>query len=406
MQDADDRERVEAWLADGTLLAPLGGPPTTVDLAHAIGRAGGAPARGAADEEALTGVIDGERALVFVLVDGLGCGLLEQLPDDTFLRQQRTIELRAVFPSTTAAALTSLATGAWPGEHGVPAWFTYLPEIEQTATMLPFVERFAERPLQEYGLTPAQVFPCPSRYPTFTRPIRTYHPAGIARSEYTTYQRGSWPTDGYGSLEEAVGLVIEQLASDDGTWLHYLYLPMVDAAGHRHGAEASETLAALHAVDAALARRAGEAPAGAQIAVSADHGMVSVAEEQKHILEADDPLLAELQAPPHGEPRVPMFRPRRGRREGFAAAFHERFTDRFALLGIEDAEALELLGPGSLHPRTRARLGEFIGIAAERDGLIYGERGSGIAALRGFHAGLRPEEMRIPLILAGKNADG
>eukprot|EP00956_Cyclotella_meneghiniana_P027307 scaffold60934_cov76-Cyclotella_meneghiniana.AAC.10 len=34
---------------------------------------------------------------------------------------QRT-RLRAVFPSTTPAALTSLATASWPGRHGMPGW--------------------------------------------------------------------------------------------------------------------------------------------------------------------------------------------------------------------------------------------------------------------------------------------
>merc|ERR1712070_10546 len=45
------------------------------------------------------------------------------LPEDSFLRSRNKRDrLVAVFPSTTPAALTTLATGAWPGQHGQPGW--------------------------------------------------------------------------------------------------------------------------------------------------------------------------------------------------------------------------------------------------------------------------------------------
>ena len=44
--------------------------------------------------------------------------LVERLAEDSFLRSHLVMELQAVFPSTTAAALTSLANGLWPSRHG------------------------------------------------------------------------------------------------------------------------------------------------------------------------------------------------------------------------------------------------------------------------------------------------
>lgn len=64
------------------------------------------------------------RHIVLVLCDGMGNSILEgALPDNSFLRRHNDPNrLRAVFPSTTPAALTTLATAAWPGRHGMPGW--------------------------------------------------------------------------------------------------------------------------------------------------------------------------------------------------------------------------------------------------------------------------------------------
>lgn len=64
------------------------------------------------------------RHIIVVLCDGMGNSILEQhLPESSFLRRHNQCNrLRAVFPSTTPAALTSLATAQWPGQHGMPGW--------------------------------------------------------------------------------------------------------------------------------------------------------------------------------------------------------------------------------------------------------------------------------------------
>jgi predicted AlkP superfamily pyrophosphatase or phosphodiesterase len=62
--------------------------------------------------------------ILLILCDGMGNAILEQhLPPTAFLRHRNQSDrLRAVFPSTTPAALTTLATAQWPGQHGMPGW--------------------------------------------------------------------------------------------------------------------------------------------------------------------------------------------------------------------------------------------------------------------------------------------
>eukprot|EP00986_Skeletonema_menzelii_P000510 scaffold152_cov220-Skeletonema_menzelii.AAC.2 len=68
----------------------------------------------------------GRKHIVLILCDGMGNSILQNTlkqQHQSFLnRNNQQHRLRAVFPSTTPAALTSLATAAWPGMHGMPGW--------------------------------------------------------------------------------------------------------------------------------------------------------------------------------------------------------------------------------------------------------------------------------------------
>ena len=399
-----DRDRVEGWLSEGRLLRPIeadgAGPPNTVDLARAVAHIGGAPL---ADDDyaaaALADRIGRDRPLLFVLVDGLGDLFVDRLDEGTTLGRAERIDLRSVFPSTTAAALTAIVTGEWPATHAVPTWFTHLHNREITATILPFVERHSETALQRFGVKPAEAFPCPSRLAAIPGPLRTYHPRAISNSEFTSYGRGAWPTDPYDHLRDAVSSVVERVAEQGETGVHYLYLPMLDAASHRVGPEGTDTKRALLAVDRAVGELVEVLDGRARIAISADHGAIGVEPREMSLMQPDDPILDELHTPPHGEPRVPMFCVREGRADAFAGAFRERWGDNWALLSRADAEDLALFGPGRLSDLAAERIGGYLAISAGNEVIVYGEPGNGQLALKGFHAGLRPEEMSIPLLL-------
>ena len=398
-----DVERVERWFRDGDLLHPFEGdaPPSTVDLARAIASIGGVPL---SDQDVraaeLAERIGRDRPLLFVLVDGLGCVFDELAKPGGLLAGAEGIQLRSVFPSTTAAALTTLATGAWPSEHGVPAWYTHLHRNDLTATILPFVERDSERKLQEFGIRPSEAFAFPSRMALIEGPLRTYHPRAISNSEFTTYLRGAAPTDPYDNLRDAAANVVSRIVEQDEPGIHYLYLPMVDSASHREGPHASGTMRALEAVDRTLGAISEQLDGRARIAISADHGELHVSAAEKSLFLPDDEIIDELHTPPHGEPRVPMFCVRAGREDAFAGQFRERWGRNWALLSLDEAEELQLFGPKPLSNLAAERIGSHIAVSATRNILVYGEAGNRVSALNGYHAGMRSEEMEIPLLLA------
>src|SRR5690242_15822697 len=94
-------------------------------------------------------LLDGVRQIVVVLADGLGWWQLERFCADgvtPFLARIRDrahardaaqlLEATTVFPSTTAAAITTMHTARTPQEHGNIAYFVWLEEFEQVTQML------------------------------------------------------------------------------------------------------------------------------------------------------------------------------------------------------------------------------------------------------------------------------
>jgi Type I phosphodiesterase / nucleotide pyrophosphatase len=392
-----DVERLRAWFESGALVRPDSRLPNTVELARAIASLCGAPdITLAPPARTIADAIRPADHIVFVMADGLGMNLVDRLPGDSFFRTHLAMEMQAVFPSSTAPAVTSLATGCWPAEHAVPGWFTYLPDDDVIATILPYIERFTKRPLAELGVDVRRALPLPSRLPEFGHDPLCYMPAVITGSTYSDYFSGGQPQIPYEHLSAAVDAIATRIELARSPTYSYLYVPFIDTAEHEHGPHAKPVSRVLAKVEREVARLAVRLDGRARVIVSADHGLTHVEEQAVHEIKDGDPLFEFLRLPPSGEPRVPSFYARNGAAGAFAAAFRQRFGDSHALLTTGEVDDLRLLGPDPLAPETRRRLGDFMAVSGTADAIVYKPDD----AMLGFHGGLLPDEMRIPLILA------
>jgi hypothetical protein len=392
-----DVERLLAWFESGALVRPDSGAPDSVDLSRAIAAICGVPdVTISPSAQRIVNAIGRAEHVVFVMVDGLGMNLVERLPAGSFLRMHLMMEMQAVFPSSTAPAVTSFATGCWPAEHAVPGWFTYLPDDDVIATILPFIERFSKRPLSERGVTAERALPVPSWLPRFAHEPLCYMPAFITGSVYSNYFSGGAPQHGYEHLSAAVEAISTRIAAAGAPTYTYLYVPFIDTAEHDHGPDAKPVVTTVTMVERNIATLAERLGGRARIVVSADHGLTYVGRRAQQEIKHGDPLLDLLRLPPSSEPRVPLFYAREGCAVRFAAAFRERFGSTHALLTIDEVDELRLLGPAPLAHETRRRMGDFMAISATADAISYKPD----APMLGYHGGLLPEEMRIPLIVA------
>lgn len=395
----NDVARVLSWFADGRLLRPRPDQVTSVHLARALAGLCGVELESEEGSGRVAAAVGEAEHYVFVLADGLGMNLVEGRAESSFLRRRLAMEMRSVFPSSTAPALTSLATGAWPAEHGLAGWFVHLPERGINAIGLPFVERASGRPLEELGLGEGDVFRQAALLSGYRRDVLSLMPTRITDSVYTRYVCAGTPVTGYESLSGAVDAVIERVRDARSATFTYVYYPRVDSAQHAHGPSAPQTRREVDLLDAELSRLADALDGGARVVVSADHGLFDINAAAKLFVEAEDELMALLLGPPSGEPRVPLLHVRPSREGEAASLFRRRFGDHFALLTTNEVDDLRLLGPSPLSAEARSRLGDFLALSAAGEVLVFRPEKQ-IAAMKGFHGGLMADEVRIPLIVA------
>jgi len=374
---------------------PVTASPDLVDLSRALASlcgVEGLPMR--AETRVLAESVGAHDHLVLALLDGAGLNLVERLSPKGFFRRHLSGALDTVFLSSTAPALTSLYTGEYPARHAVPAWWTHLPSIATTATILPFVERFEGGPLP---IAPQDVFPVAPLFPRYQRDFCSFLPASICESVYSRHVRGGTPAIPYRSLRTAVDGILDQVRSSRPTF-SYLYHSDVDTAEHVHGWRSDEAREALQIAERELERLQGKA----RLIVTADHGHMDVEDFDKILLPPDDPLLRWLRCPPSGEPRVPMFHVRPGCETEFESEFARRFGKAFRLVSVARFDADRCFGPDPLVPEMRNRIGDYAALADDPRIFLYGppRYHRHEALFRGWHGGRTPDEVRIPLIVS------
>jgi hypothetical protein len=365
-------------------------------LAHLTGLEEPEPSPGAASLCRQIGEAD---HYLFVLIDGLGMDLLHRVPGRSFLRSNLVEPLQAVFLSTTATALTTLATAQWPCSHSVPGWWTHLQDRGITAVTLPFVERFTKKPLAELGMSGEDLFIQPSFWPRLQHTPLSILPEELVETTFSIYACGGTARAGYKDLRKAIKTARDAVLGASGPQMTYLYLPQVDKLCHDKGPEHDAVRDLVWVLDQQISDLVHGLAGRARIVITADHGQVQVPAAKHFLLREEDSLLSHLQCPPSGETNVPIFHVHPGHESSFAAEFSERFGRHFILLTGQDIERLRLLGPGDLSPAMRARMGTFVGIAQEPACLCFGSPEESGSENNGIHGGLSPAEMMVPLII-------
>jgi hypothetical protein len=338
-------------------------------------------------------VLPRAESVVLVVVDGLGAISLRAHTGHARALTAGMVKkdvAQSVFPSTTAAALTSIVTGVWPGEHGLVGYRVLDASRDVLVNQLSGWETDGIDPLTWQSATTI-----------FERVGRAGHEsfavgfAGYAHSGFTKATlRGAEfvaATTAAARIEVAYALAQEHPGS-----LVYCYLPEVDKAGHKYGIASREWIAALEDIDAALAARV---PPAVGVLVTSDHGMVDVAANRQVVLEE-----AHLRGVRHvgGEPRMlhAYLEPEVDTVEVIARwrADLEGLAD---IVTREEAVLAGLFGP-TVTPAASARIGDLLAIArgtwAVYDGTASDQRGRGMI---GQHGALTPEERQVPVIRLG-----
>lgn len=356
------------------------------------------------------------RRVVSFLFDGVGYLYLQSaMAQDAEVRQlvadltqgRGALPLTSVTPSTTAAALTSLWTGASPAATGMLGTTLYIRQLSMIGDMLAFGPQIGAHGMDrftQWGLDPKRFVPVPTlpevlaqhAIPTYSVIHKYLTQGGLSsllhRQIAQTYSH-------CGSVDMPLR-VSDALKATRGQAAYIaIYWDAFDAIAHHYGidtpythAELKAQLRALRAVLEDEAVRDGQT----LVLLLADHGHAPA--PQALVLGQDERLAGLQQALVlglTGDNRLSYAHLRDGER---FSAMHslDAVSDSIGYLHSGAALAAGVFGRDSLAPDTESRIGNLTLIP--RQGWIIQDASVSQYPLKSWHAGLSAHEMLVPLL--------
>lgn len=327
--------------------------------------------------------VAGAKSIVLLVLDGLGWEQLEahraELPE---LSAMTGGSITTVSPSTTAAALTSIATGLAPAQHGIVGFRIRVDD--STLNVLSWQVPNGRRAPDPFTV---------QRHTAFLgRPVPVVTKREFAKSGFTeAHLRGSTFT-GWSTVSVLVEHCRRLVANDER--FVYAYYPGVDTVAHEFGLHDEYYRAELAFADGLVGRLRDALPEHATLVVTADHGQV-------HVGDRWIPLhpLREMFKYCAGEGRFRYLYASKGAASELLEAARDEFGDQAWVFSRDQLLDEGWLGPGSVIASIRRRIGDVILAPFEPVGFVDPDMPNE-ANLVGTHGSMTAAEMYVPLIAA------
>jgi hypothetical protein len=329
--------------------------------------------------------VRGARQVVLLVLDGLGAQQLDARAPRLApaLGSGTGTTLTSVAPSTTAAALTSLATGLPPSEHGVVGYRIAVGDEILNVLGWRLGDRDGRRLVRPRAFQPHPAFPAS------LRPVPVVSRNEYAATGFSAAHLGDSPLYGW---HTPAGLVVEvRRLLERGAPFVYAYYDGVDRTAHACGLDEHYD-AELRAVDRMVGDLLEALPPGAVLVVTADHGQVEVGSSIE-VLGADVMAGVTLLS---GEGRFRWLHARPGAKDDLLALASERYRDIAWVRDVEQIIDDGWLG-GVLAADVRARLGD-VALVPFAATAFLDPADTGEQRLVCRHGSLTPDEMSVPLL--------
>ena len=365
-------------------------------IIHALGGSSPHPRLKALDPR----LFDGVSRVVYLVLDGVGYHQLSRFMaaggGGHFFSRHPFERITAVFPTTTAAAVTTLSTGATPAEHGVLSWHLHLHDLGLVGAVLPG-KTLTGAPLTRDDFNLRRYLGLPSYLSSVRRHKRLLSFGTLGRSAYSNAGT-RW--NGYAAYKTLAGMERQtvRFARQGGRGVAYVYWPLYDTLCHAKGVQARETRLHLGAIDESLGRLASRlAGTRTLLLVTADHGVVDAPPSKRIDLAAVPGLLDCLTLLPAGDARQVSCFVRPGRVERFHDVVARHLTEACVCITGEDLLESGLLGPGQRHPSLENRIGDYVLLARDDYAFRVTASLTKVRVHKGNHGGLSSDEVYVPL---------
>ena len=325
-------------------------------------------------------VLDADQ-VVLLLIDGLGWNqLVERSHLCPVLASAEGQPITTVAPTTTASALTSITTGAPPGDHGVVGY-----KIRTGGETLNVLRWATENGDARERVIPSELQVLP---PFGARNPVVITKAEFARSGFTMAHLAGTQFRGYSTIATFVHEI--ETAVAEGERFTYAYYDGLDRVGHERG-HTSAFDAEFAFVDRLVGDVRAALPDDVALVVTADHGQVHTGENVKPI---DDAVMRHTRAV-SGEARFVWLHANPGSEHLVLATAAEAHGDDAWVLTRDEVLSRGLLG-AMVRAEARERLGDVALIARSTVALV--DPAAPESILVGRHGSLTDDELYVPLL--------
>jgi len=362
----------------------------------------------------------GVEKVVLLVCDGFGYREWKNQERSGFVKSisERGVvkPITTVFPSTTAAALTSISTGLTPQEHGLPECYVYMSELGEIIVSLPFT-----RP-GEYGrdtlagvLDPKTLFDERTIFQRLkAEGVKSVAllSRSLAHTVYSTLSSAGSDLASYMTASDLAVSLRRRVEESRGPILFYAYWPYIDTVEHTYGPNTEEAKVEASLISHALqegflSKLKKEVSKETLIMVTADHGQVNVVPENLVYMNRWTTLAKAFARAPSGKSILPWG----GARDVFMQIeedlldeakgyLEEKFDGTASVVKTDELIRLGLFGLNKPSRRFRRRAGNLMILPHGKNTAWYRYRRGDSLRVKGHHGGLTWDEMTIPLAAA------
>lgn len=323
--------------------------------------------------------------VLLLVYDGLGVDIIKKnLKEDSFLSRNVKDTITSVFPSTTAAATTSLLSGLNPCEHGWIGYDIYFKDIDKNVSIFSNKIKDTDEDAASYNVVNKLL-----SYETILDKINSLN-------KYKAYGLFPFGKNSYKDLND-MHKKIKEICSLDGKKYIYAYYNEPDHTMHRNGTNVDITKKLIEKLNTTTEQLVKELN-DTLVIILADHGHIDTKVINLEIEYPDFTMMLKTNTSIEG--RACAFWIKQEYKEIFANEFNKLFSKDFILIPSEDVLKNKMLGNGTHHPNLQASLGDYIAIGV---GNRYFELHYYPDDMITHHAGITEDEMNIPLIIIEKH---
>lgn len=343
--------------------------------------------------------IKNTKNVVLFVIDALGMNSIQK---NSFFDKKCIGKITSVFPSTTTTAITTIATGLAPQEHGLTGWYMLSKEFGQIIMPLPFRSRMGYKNLGRF-VNAKHFYGLKSVAEIIKTKSYALMPEEYANSDYTNSLCKPAKIFAIKDFDNCLKL-LKRILDSRGKKFVFVYTTLFDDSSHKWGVYSKKNKLLLKKIEKKIEKFhkqncKTEKKKSSIILITGDHGQINTPKSAWIDLSNDEELNECLSLPLTGEPRVAYAYIKFRMAKKFLRIVRKKYSKYLTIHTPEELIKKRYFGLFKPNKKLLDRLGDFVLIAKKNYVLQTYITLKGPLFLQSNHSGLSREEMLVPLIV-------